>query len=162
MNSLCKLFSKLLLVAAFAGVPTAVSSQEGPRVGKSIFIPQVQEALTDARARMSDEQFTGCFTTALYVDDLAKRAKAQATGQLLSELLEKFVCASSEKVSVDRYLVTGTLTVNGQTGPISSEIIQVSSRFDEYLKSVRPNWAVGRFLLGDREIFRDEQYTPAK
>jgi len=161
MKSAYRAFSMLMLSVMLAGAPALVSAQDGPPVGRLIFIPQLQEGLADARARMSDEQFTGCFAAAVYVDDFAKRAKSEATGQTLAEMLQQFVCASSEKVSHDRYLVAGSLTVNGETGPFSSEIIQVSSRFDETLKRDEPNWAVGRFLLGDREIYRDEQYTPA-
>ena len=153
-----KLASVLLFASVLSGVSVGATAQENSSVGRSIFIPPLQEGLADARARMSDEEFVGCFMTAAFVDDFARRAKSQESGQSMADALDKFDCASSEKVGDGRYQVTGSLTVNGEAGPITSEIIQVRRVSGGRLTTDELRWAVGRFLLGGREIFRDENF----
>ncbi len=149
------------LALVLGGIPSIAGAQDGKSTGRTIFIDPIQKGLADAREKMNDEQFLGCFTTAFFVDEFAKRATSQETGQSMSEMLEKFICSVSERISDDRYEVTGWVTVNGETGPITSEIIRDGGEVAGDQVSDDSSWAVGRFLLVGKEVFRDPAYTPA-
>ena len=153
-----KLLIGLFFLSALSGVSGEAVAQEIKAVGRSIFIPPLQVGLADARSRMNDEEFIGCFVTAGFVDDFSKRARLPSTGQSMADLLEAFVCSSSEKITEDRYLVDGTMTVNGETGAIRSELIRAPAgrQTDD-----KPRWAMGRFELAGSEVFRDKLYEPA-
>lgn len=159
-----KPLATMFLAFMLGSFPAVAGAQEAGTSERTIFIEPLQKGLADARARMDDEEFTGCFTTAFFVDDFAKRATSQATGQTMAEMLEKFVCSYSARVGEDRIEVTGWLTVNGETGPVTSEIIRLAPQApqaNDAEKLDASNWAVGRFLFVGQEIFRDPAYTPA-
>jgi hypothetical protein len=137
------------------------SGQNNTQEDEELFHPQVVTGLQDAKSKMSAEAYIGCFVTGLFVTDFAKRAKLGDGRKTLGDLLEGFVCADSEIVGGERYYVSGTMTVNGETGPISSEIIEVPDGSIGSTQGTKTSWALGRFSLAGNEIFRDRRYNPA-
>ncbi len=148
----------LLMLFSFSGVAYA---QGNTQEDEELFHPQVVIGLQDAKSNMSAEAYIGCFVTGLFVTDFAKRAKSGDGSKTLGDLLEEFVCAESEIVGGERYYVSGTLTVNGETGPIDSEVIEVPDGSIGATQGAETSWALGRFSIAGNEIFRDRRFRPA-
>lgn len=151
----------ILMLFGLGGLSGGASGQGNTQVDEDIFHPQVVAGLQDARKKMSAEAYVGCFVTGLFVTDFAKRAKSGDGRNTLGDLLEEFVCAESEIVGGERYYVSGTLTVNGETVPIDSEVIEVPDGSVGATQGNDTNWTLGRFSIADNEIFRDRRYRPA-
>lgn len=151
----------LVMVFGLGSLSGVAAGQGNTPAGPTIFHPVVQAGLQDAKSRIGDDAYTGCFVTGVFVTDFAERAKLGDSGKTLGDLLEKFVCAESEPADGDRYFVSGTMTVNGETGPISSEVFRVADSDGGPASANREDWALGQFSIGDREIFRDRRYAPA-
>lgn len=151
----------LLGMLACVGTGAAAMAQDDKRPAVAGLLPQLQTGLQEANSRMSAEEFTGCFVTALFIHKFAVQAKSPTTGQSMAELLEAFACATSELVNGTRYDVTGSMTVNGDTGDISSEVFRTQGAIAGARKTSDASWTVGRVLLGGQVIFRDEAYVPA-